>query len=68
MLFMPVQPMLQVVLAWDDYNYKPLLPLYFAVWDQKYTWEGVTDAEDGGRYMEGHAWRSGNMSETIVIK
>jgi hypothetical protein len=54
--------------AWDDYNYKPMLPLYFAVWDQKYSWEDVTDAEDGGRYMEGHAWRSGNMSETIVNK
>jgi hypothetical protein len=54
--------------AWDDYNYKPMLPLYFAVWDQKYSWEDVTDAADAGRYMEGHAWKSGNMSETIVNK
>ena len=30
--------------------------------------ESVTDASDQGRYMEGQAWKSGNMSETIVNK
>ena len=54
--------------AWDDYNIKNAFPLYFGVWDQKYTFESVTDASDQGRYMEGQAWKSGNMSETIVNK
>jgi hypothetical protein len=54
--------------AWDDYNIKNAFPLYFGVWDQKYTYEDVTDAADAGRYMEGQAWKSGNMSETIVNK
>jgi hypothetical protein len=54
--------------AWDDYNIKNAFPLYFAVWDQKYSYEDVTDAADAGRYMEGQAWKSGNMSETIVNK
>jgi len=54
--------------AWDDYNIKNAFPLYFGVWDQKYVYESVTDASDQGRYMEGQAWKSGNMSETIVNK
>jgi len=54
--------------AWNDYNIKNAFPLYFAVWDQKYSYESVTDASDQGRYMEGQAWKSGNMSETIVNK
>jgi hypothetical protein len=54
--------------AWDDYNIKNAFPLYFGLWDQKYTYEAVTDAADQGRYMEGQAWKSGNMSETIVNK
>lgn len=52
----------------NHYNYKNASPLYFGVWDQKYTFESVTDASDQGRYMEGQAWKSGNMSETIVNK
>ena len=40
----------------------------FDSWDQKYIWEVTTDAADQGRYMEGQAWKSGNMSETIVNK
>ncbi len=54
--------------AWDDFNIKTAFPLYFGLWDQKYTFESVTDASDQGRYMEGQAWKSGNMSETIVNK
>jgi hypothetical protein len=42
--------------------------LYWDLWDQKYSIESVTDASDQGRYMEGQAWKSGNMSETIVNK
>ncbi len=51
--------------AW---NYKACLPLYMDTWDQKYCLNSTTDACDQGRYMEGQAWKSGNMSETIVSK
>ena len=54
--------------TWSDFNIKLFYPFYWDQWDQKYTTEGVTDCADGGRYMEGHAWKSGNMSETIVNK
>lgn len=54
--------------GWDQYNIKCAFAVNFDFWDQKYGWEGVTDCADGGRYMEGHAWRSGNMSETITLK
>jgi starch-binding outer membrane protein, SusD/RagB family len=52
----------------SDFNIKLCFPFYWDAWDQKYSIEGVTDAADMGRYMEGHAWKSGNMSETIVNK
>ncbi len=48
--------------AWRDYNIKTAFPLYFSFWDQKYSWEGVTDAADQGRYMEGHTFKSGSCS------
>jgi hypothetical protein len=51
-----------------NWNYKSTLPLYMDTWDQKYSLNGTTDAVDGGRWMEGHSWKSGNMSETIVGK
>ena len=54
--------------TWSDFNIKLFFPFYWDAWDQKYSTEGVTDAADAGRYMEGHAWKSGNMSETIVNK
>ena len=54
--------------TWSDFNIKLFFPFYWDQWDQKYSTEGVTDCADGGRYMEGHAWKSGNMSETIVNK
>lgn len=44
-----------------DFNLKPAYPLYFNFWDQKYTWEGITDAADQGRYMEGHNLKSGSV-------
>jgi starch-binding outer membrane protein, SusD/RagB family len=52
----------------SDFNIKAGFPIYWDLWDQKYSWESVTDAADMGRYMEGQAWKSGNMSETIVNK
>jgi starch-binding outer membrane protein, SusD/RagB family len=51
-----------------NWNYKTTLPLYMDTWDQKYCINSTTDACDQGRYMEGQAWKSGNMSETIVSK
>jgi hypothetical protein len=52
----------------DTWNYKSTLPYYMDIWDQKYCINSTTDACDQGRYMEGQAWKSGNMSETIVSK
>ncbi|MCJ7447656.1 MAG: RagB/SusD family nutrient uptake outer membrane protein [Bacteroidales bacterium] len=52
----------------DTWNYKSTCPLYIDCWDQKYVINSVTDACDQGRYMEGQAWKSGNMSETIISK
>jgi hypothetical protein len=54
--------------GWSDFNIKTTYPFYWDAWDQKYAEESVTDAADMGRYMEGQAWKSGNMSETIVNK
>lgn len=54
--------------GYSDFNIKQCFPFYWNAWDQKYSIDGVTDAADMGRYMEGHAWKSGNMSETIVNK
>lgn len=45
--------------SWRDYNIKTAFPLYFDYWDQKYTWEGITDAADQGRFMEGQTLKSG---------
>jgi len=53
---------------WRDFNIKYCFPFFWDAWDQKYSSESVTDAADMGRYMEGQAWKSGNMSETIVNK
>jgi hypothetical protein len=50
------------------WNYKSTLPLYMDTWDQKYCINSTTDMCDQGRYMEGQAWKSANMSETIVAK
>lgn len=52
----------------NTWNYKSTVPMYMDCWDQKYCFDSTTDAADQGRYMEGQAWKSGNMSETIVSK
>lgn len=52
----------------DTWNYKSCTPFYIDEWDQKYCFNSTTDMCDQGRYMEGHAWKSGNMSETIISK
>jgi hypothetical protein len=51
--------------GWYDFNIKTAMPLYFDMWDQKYTWEGITDAADQGRYMEGHNFKSGSVSSFV---
>lgn len=50
---------------WYEYNIKNAFPLYFSQWDQKYSWEGMTDAADQGRYMEGHTFKSGQVSAFV---
>jgi hypothetical protein len=51
--------------GWRDYNIKNAHPFYFNQWDQKYTWEGLTDAADMGRYMEGHTFKSGQVAAFV---
>lgn len=51
--------------GWREYNLRLGSPLYFSFWDQKYSWEGMTDAADQGRYMEGHTFKSGQVSAFI---
>jgi|JFJP01.1.fsa_nt_gi hypothetical protein len=51
--------------GWRDYNLKLASPLYFSFWDQKYSLEGMTDAADQGRYMEGHTLKSGQVTAFI---
>ncbi len=50
---------------WRDYNIKTGMPFYFGMWDQKYTWEGITDMADMGRYMEGQTIKSGQVSSIV---
>jgi hypothetical protein len=45
-----------------DFNIKVAYPLYFNYWDQKYTWDGITDAADQGRFMEGQTLKSGAVA------
>jgi hypothetical protein len=51
--------------TWRDWNIKCGMPFYFAQWDQKYTWEGITDCADMGRYMEGQTFKSGQVISII---
>lgn len=51
--------------AWRDWNIKCGMPFYFDFWDQKYTWEGITDCADMGRYMEGQTLKSGQVSAFV---
>ena len=51
--------------GWRDYNLRLGSTLYFSFWDQKYSWETLTDAADLGRQMEGHSFKSGQVSAFI---
>ncbi len=48
-----------------DYNIKTGFSLYFSFWDQKYTWDGLTDMSDGGRLMEGQTVKGGQISSIV---
>ncbi len=51
--------------TWRDWNIKTGMPFYFDFWDQKYTWEALTDCADQGRYMEGQTFKSGQVSAFV---
>lgn len=51
--------------GWRDYNIKTAHSLYFDAWDQKYTWEVMTDAADGGRTMEHTSLKTGAVTAFI---
>ncbi len=51
--------------GWRQYNLRVGSTLYFSFWDQKYSWETLTDAADLGRQMEGHSFKSGQVSAFI---
>ncbi|MCX6237656.1 MAG: RagB/SusD family nutrient uptake outer membrane protein [Bacteroidia bacterium] len=53
------------VYAWRDWNIKCGMPFYFDQWDQKYTWEGLTDCADMGRIMEGQTVKSGQVISIV---
>ena len=50
---------------WRDYNIKTAYPLYFAFWDQKYSWWAMTDLVDQGRYMESQAIKNGTIGSIV---
>ena len=51
---------------WRDYNLKTAYPLYFAFWDQKYSWWAMTDLVDQGRFMESQSIKSGNIGGIVT--
>jgi hypothetical protein len=51
--------------GWQDYNIKTAHALYFSFWDQKYSWEMMTDAADGGRTMENTSFKTGSVSSFV---
>ena len=48
-----------------DYNIKTGFSLYFSFWDQKYTWDALTDMSDQGRLMEGQTVKGGQVSSVV---
>jgi hypothetical protein len=48
-----------------DYNIKTGFSLYFSFWDQKYTWDALTDMSDQGRLMEGQTVKGGSVSSIV---
>ncbi|MDP4291780.1 MAG: RagB/SusD family nutrient uptake outer membrane protein, partial [Bacteroidota bacterium] len=48
-----------------DYSIKNGFSLYFDMWDQKYTWDALTDMSDMGRVMEGQTIKGGSVSASL---
>ena len=48
-----------------DCNIKAGFSVYFSYWDQKYSWDGLTDLVDPGRLMEGQTVKGGQLSSII---
>jgi len=48
-----------------NYNIRLGFSLYFNEWDQKYTWDALSDASDMGRIMEGQTIKSGLVSASL---
>lgn len=49
----------------NNLNIKTGFSLYFSYWDQKYTWDALTDLSDGGRLMEGQTVKGGQVSAFV---
>lgn len=49
----------------SNYNIQNGFSLYFNEWDQKYTWDALSDASDQGRVMEGQTIKSGSVSASL---
>lgn len=52
----------------SNLNIKQGFSLYFSGWDQKYTWDGITDMIDMGRIRESHTIKGGEMGSTILSR
>ena len=46
-------------------NIQTAFPLYFCFWDQRYTWEALTDMCDQGRLMESQSIKGGAMGSLV---
>ena len=51
--------------TWTEYNIKTGFPFYFDQWDQKFTWEGMTDCTDPGRYIKAQGFKSGQVASFV---
>ena len=49
----------------NNYDIQNGFSLYFNEWDQKYTWDALSDASDMGRVMEGQTIKAGSVSASL---
>ncbi len=49
----------------SNQNIKCGFSLFFSFWDQKYTWDALTDMSDAGRLMEGQTVKGGQVSSVV---
>ena len=55
----------EAVYSGPTYSIKTGFSLYFSYWDQKYTWDALTDMSDPGRLMEGQSVKGGQVSSIV---